>query len=297
MREIGDIVREFERRRGEPMALATLVRARGSSYRRPGARMLVTAEGGTVGSLSGGCLEEEVAEKARTVLRTGDPELMAFDTRRRFGCNGALEILVERANDTFLAELSATYHARQPCLISTTIESGSHLIHASEPIEAAFLQRIEPPPQLLIFGNGPDGDALCGMARILGWPARVHDSASELEEAYDAWTAAVVKTHNYGRDFAILRALFAHDLRYIGLMGPRTRREQLIGDLLDTGIAPGPTLFAPAGIDLGANAPETIALAIVAEIQAVFGGGSGEFLRERKAPIHAPREATATTLP
>ena len=63
MREIGDIVREFERRRGEPFALATLVQTRGSSYRRPGARMLVTRDGTAVGSLSGGCLEEEVAAK------------------------------------------------------------------------------------------------------------------------------------------------------------------------------------------------------------------------------------------
>jgi len=259
--------------------------------------MLITAEGHTVGSLSGGCLEEEVARKGRAILRTGNPELMTFDTRRRFGCNGVLEILVERADDNFLAELSASYHARQPCLISTTIEGGSHLVHDPEAIEAAFLQRIEPPPQLLIFGNGSDSDALCGMARILGWPARVHESGSELEESSDAWTAAVVKTHNYGRDFAILRALFAHDLRYIGLMGPRARREQLIGDLLDTGVAPGPNFFAPAGLDLGANAPETIALAIVAEIQAVFGGGSVEFLRERKAPIHTPREAAEIALP
>lgn len=297
MREIGDIVREFECRRGELMALATLVRARGSSYRRPGARMLIMAEGRTVGSLSGGCLEEEVAGRGRAILRTGDTELMTFDTRRRFGCNGALEILVERADDNFLAELSASYHARQPCLISTTLEGGSRLVRDSEPIAAAFLQRIEPSPQLLVFGHGSDGDALCGMARILGWPARVHECASELDESYDAWTAAVVKTHNYGRDFAILRALFAHDLRYIGLMGPRTRRKQLIGDLLDTGVAPGPNLFAPAGIDLGASAPETIALAIVAEIQAVFGGGSGEFLRKRKAPIHAPREVAEIVLP
>ncbi len=81
-------------------------------------------------------------------------------------------------------------------------------------------------------------------------------------------------------------------------MGPRARREQLIGDLLDTGIAPGPNLFAPAGVDLGGGcAPETIALAIVAEIQAVFGGGSGEFLRERKAPIHGSSEAVEIALP
>ncbi len=111
-------------------------------------------------SLSGGCLEEEVAEKARAVLRTGSPELMTFDTRRRFGCNGALEILVERADDNFLAELSASYHARQPCLICTTIESGSRLVRVSESVEAAFLQQSRTTRTLLVFGNGYDSDAL-----------------------------------------------------------------------------------------------------------------------------------------
>ena len=64
MKEIVEILREWERRRCQPLALATLVRAQGSSYRRPGARMLICPDGTTAGSLSGGCLEEEVARRA-----------------------------------------------------------------------------------------------------------------------------------------------------------------------------------------------------------------------------------------
>ncbi len=289
MREIGDIVREFQRRRGQPLALATLVRARGSSYRRPGARMLIANDGHTAGSLSGGCLEDEVVEKARLVLRTAAPEVMTFDTRRRFGCNGALDILVEKVRDEFLAELSAHYLARRPCLLSTSFPRGTRLVRAPQPLdEDALIQHVDPPLQMLVFGDGPDSDALHGMARLLGWSVTGMESAGELEGAYDAWTAAVVKTHSYGRDFAILRSLLSLNLPYVGLMGPRARREQLVGDLLDTGIVPGANLFAPAGIDLGGGAPETIALAIVAEIQAVFGGGSRASLRDRKAPIHSP---------
>ena len=78
VKEITDILKAFEGRRGEPLALATLVRARGSSYRRPGARMLITADGRTVGALSGGCLEEEVAVRAREVFATGQPLLLQF---------------------------------------------------------------------------------------------------------------------------------------------------------------------------------------------------------------------------
>lgn len=82
MKEIGDIVREWERRRRQPLALVTLVRAQGSSYRRPGARMPVCSDGATAGLLSGGCLEEEVVRRAFDVLRTGVPSVMSFDTRR-----------------------------------------------------------------------------------------------------------------------------------------------------------------------------------------------------------------------
>jgi xanthine/CO dehydrogenase XdhC/CoxF family maturation factor len=292
MREIGDIVREFEHRRAERFALATLVRTHGSSYRRPGARMLISADAKTVGSLSGGCLEDEVVERAREVLRTGQPALMAFDTRRRFGCNGVVEILVERACAGFLAELAGHFHARRPCRIITVFEGecGSRFASgAHEATDGALLQCIEPTPQLLIIGDGPDSIALRAIAETLGWSVRPIESASQLDTSYDEWTAAIVKTHNYGRDFAALRALLPLGLRYLGLIGPRARRDQLLNDLLDTGIAAGPNLFAPAGLALGGDAPEAIALAIVAEIQTVFRSGSRQSLRDRKTPIHAPR--------
>lgn len=291
MREIGDIVREFERRPGERFALATLVQTRGSSYRRPGARMLIGPDGAATGSLSGGCLEDEVVEKAREVLRTGDAELMDFDTRRRFGCNGTLQILVERLSAGFLPTLAQRFQARRPFLIGTRFagDCGSRFVCAADPwCDGELRHLIEPAPLLLVIGDGPDSVALRTIAGALGWTVRQIESAGELDGSSDSWTAAVVKTHNYGRDFAALRALLPLDLRYIGLMGPRARRAQLLGDLLDSGITPGPNLFAPAGLDLGGDSPEGIALAIVSEIQAVFAGGSRQPLRERKAPIHEP---------
>src|SRR5436190_364793 len=94
MKDIYDILREWKKRRGEKcqsgsaLALATLVCIKGSSYRRPGARMLICTDGNSVGSLSAGCLEEEVASRARQVLLSGEPALVSFDTRKRFGCAG-----------------------------------------------------------------------------------------------------------------------------------------------------------------------------------------------------------------
>jgi xanthine/CO dehydrogenase XdhC/CoxF family maturation factor len=106
----------------------------------------------------------------------------------------------------------------------------------------------------------------------------------------DDWTAAIVKSHNYDRDFAALQKLLPLDLRHVGLIGPRKRRNQLLGDLLDLGITINDGFFAPARLDLGAETPEEIALAIVSEIQRVFAHGSGVSLRERKMPIHAALE-------
>ena len=292
MKEIREIVREWERHCGEPLALATLVRAQGSSYRRPGARMLICADGTTAGSLSGGCLEEEVARRAIEVMRRGAPSLMSFDTRLRFGCNGSIDVFVEVARESFLTDLAAHFRERRSCRAVTLFEGkedelGTRLVARGEQISArAFVQEIEPPIQLVIFGEGPDSIPLRAFAKILGWDVIEVDQAAEIPRELDERSAAIVKSHNYGRDFAALRHFLALKLPYVGLFGPRKRRDQLLNAVLDSGISIDAELFAPAGLDLGAETPEEIALALVSEIQAVFAGASAESLRDRKAPIH-----------
>ena len=312
MKDIYDIVREFGKRRGQQFALATLVRAQGSSYRRPGARMLVCEDGHTVGSLSGGCLEEEVALRAHDVLQTGASALMEFDTRRRFGCNGKIEIFVERVSEEFLHAVGERLAARENCAVVTVYDeegcqSGSRVV-ALETVEGgapatpqrsrrsstlhsmrgAFVQEIHPPLQLLIVGEGPDSAPLRRLADFLGWQAIELMDTNELMPL-DEWSAAIVKTHNYGRDFAALQKLLPLNLRYVGLIGPRKRRDQLLNELLDVGVAIDAGFFAPAGLDLAAETPEEIAAAVVSEIQRVFAGGTGASLRERKIPIHTAK--------
>lgn len=295
MKEIREIISEFESHRDEPFALATLVRARGSSYRRPGARMLISRSGRIAGSLSGGCLEEEVAQLARDVIRTGEPRLAPFDTRRRFGCNGSIEIFIELLEDKFLGELVENFQARRRSVASTNFENAAHrrgtkiVDPAGEEIPGAFRQTIAPPIQLVIVGDGPDSIPFRALSKLLGWQVIEMESAAEIPSALDEWTAAIVKSHNYGRDFSALQKLLPLDLRYVGLMGPRKRRDQLLADLFDWAGAINAEFFAPAGLDLGAETPEEIALAIVAEIQSVFATASRESLRDRKAPIHAIR--------
>lgn len=292
MKEIRDILRLFELHRGEPLALATLVRARGSSYRRPGARMLICGDGATAGSLSGGCLEDEVARCAIEVMKSGTPSLLSFDTRRRFGCNGSIDVFIERLRADFLPELAAHFSGRRSSRVATIFagqkeDPGTRIIPVDAPAPTgAFVQEIEPAIRLLIFGEGPDSTPLRAFAQILGWDVIEVDQPGELAGHADSRTAAIVKSHNYGRDFAALCQLLKLDLPYVGLLGPRQRRDQLLNAVLDEGIAIDAEVFAPAGLDLGAETPEELALALVSEIQTTFAGASGESLRNRKAPIH-----------
>jgi xanthine dehydrogenase accessory factor len=274
LKDIYDILREWKKRRGERFALATLVRAQGSSYRRPGARMLICEDGTTVGSLSAGCVENEVANSAHRVLRTGEPLVVSFDTRRRFGCAGKIDILIERIDEDFFGNLAQDLEARRVHVAVTRFEGEE------------FVQQIPPPLRLLLVGDGPDNSPFRSLGYLLGWNVIEIVDPNLFSIESDAWTAAVVKSHNYGRDFVSLQKMLPLQLRYVGLIGPRKRRDQIMGELLEVGVTINAGFFAPAGLDIGSETPEEIALAVVSEIQRVFAGATGESLRERKAAIH-----------
>jgi CTP:molybdopterin cytidylyltransferase MocA/xanthine/CO dehydrogenase XdhC/CoxF family maturation factor len=238
--------------------------------------------------------------RARNVLQTGEPAMMSFDTRRRFGCNGKIDIFIERASQNFFGDLSNNLDARHSCLVVTT-EQGS-LVFVGEAINSPYkhkdgtllIQQICPPIRLLIFGDGPDNAPIRKLSELLGWETIEIVDPNAISIETDEWTVALVKSHNYGRDVVALQKLLPLNLRYVGLIGPRKRRDQLLNDLLDFGIAINAGFFAPAGLDLGAETSEEIALAIVSEIQRVLADRSGFSLRERKMAIHRALECAGT---
>ena len=103
-------------------------------------------------------------------------------------------------------------------------------------------------------------------------------------------TAVLVMTHHLATDLAFLREILPAGYGYIGLLGSKRRRETLLAELGELGLLEDPVvtdrLHAPVGLDLGGHHPATIALAIVAEIQAVLAGASGGFLRDKSGTIH-----------
>ena len=155
-----------------------------------------------------------------------------------------------------------------------------------------FIETVPFPVRLLLFGSGPEIKPLSEFAGNLGWVLEHFGHPSELSEDFrpDALTAALVMNHNFGRDLLALDRLLRLRLRYIGLLGPRKRHAELLARLseyrpLNFDIAMK-NLFAPAGLDIGSEAPEEIALAIVSEVAAVLSNRVGGFLRERRSDIH-----------
>jgi Xanthine and CO dehydrogenases maturation factor, XdhC/CoxF family len=298
MKELRDIISLWEKHRG-PCALATLVRATGSSYRRPGARLLITSTGHTAGALSAGCIEDDVTTYARDVIASGETKLVSFDTRRRFGCSGSIEIFIERLNGQVMNELCGRIRARESCDLVTVYERAERRgtsVGSVDAPDGAFVHRIQPVLRLIIIGDGADAHALGRHARLLGWEPKMLSSIPEVSVVFDSRTAAVIATHHFGRDCAALRFLLPLGLEYVGLLGPRRRREELLVDAIDSGAAMNSRLFAPAGLHLGAETPDEIALSIIAEIQGVFAGATVEHLRDRKAPIHAISSPACTAL-
>ncbi len=131
--QIIERVRAFPER---PWALATLVETEGSTYRKPGARLLADATGETcIGVLSGGCLEAEVARQAGEIIEGAAPRLLSFDTRRLYGCDGVVRIFLERVpslaeGGNVLDAAGAALAARESCRIATCYANGRGLAAA-----------------------------------------------------------------------------------------------------------------------------------------------------------------------
>lgn len=243
--------------RGESAALVTIVAAHGSTPQRVGAKMLVFADGRTVGTIGGGCYEHDAFWKAREVLAAGHARLVHYEL-----------------NDE-LAE-----------------ESG--LICGGQ--MDVFIEAIEPAPRLYLLGAGHVGHELGRIAPTVGFRLHVADDREKFanrERFPDAdeivvdtladWAAqapiptsayVVVLTRGHRQDFDVLRALAGREFRYVGLIGSRAKVARLVDALTADGVSPAwlRTLRAPVGLDIGAVSPEEIAVAILAELIAARRG-------------------------
>ncbi len=167
-----------------------------------------------------------------------------------------------------------------------------------------FIEFLPPPIHLFIYGRNYDTVPLAQLAKAIGWkvtlasnPLKVSkalfeaaDHVWDLEKGMppvDLFSAAIIMAHDVKTDQANLGKVLQTDIPYIGLLGPKKRRDKILNNLKEAGIAiDQDRLFAPVGLDTGATTPEEIAVAILAEIRAVFSNREGGFLRKRKKPIN-----------
>jgi xanthine/CO dehydrogenase XdhC/CoxF family maturation factor len=251
--------------------LATLVSVEGSSYRRPGARLLVKADGTRIGSISGGCLEEDVMVRAAKVQASGQPDAVVYDTTSEndlvwgvgLGCHGVVRVLLERLppQPAWAAAIASNAtRRRQTALVvkhggNEPDQWGTRLAAPGDCPDpgALFLDIVAPPTALAIFGAGDDAQPLARLAKELGWHVTIADPRSAFATAPRFASAdtivvapasqlvdkvapgpdavAVVMTHHYVHDVPLLRDLLARPLAYLGLLGPKKRAEKILDDL------------------------------------------------------------------
>ncbi len=341
---------------GEEAVLATVVKTQGSSYRLPGARMLITRGGVRAGSVSGGCLEDDLVKKAWWLTEEG-PMIRRYDTtpdgeiaaEYGLGCNGIIHVQLERITraNAVLDLLREVRTSRLPAslvhvlapkeLVGTrlTVDVHGQAEHDlldprlaadlqtaaevarteresffwKEDCREAFVETLIPAVRLLIFGAGDDAVALANLAKHFGWNVSVYDGrahyarpdrfpmADSVVVRYpgllaqlplDPWTVAVTMSHSYSQDLQVLTELSETSvLPYIGALGPRKRTEQIFEEAGLTKLAENHALHSPMGLDIGAEGPDQVALAVVSEIQAVMNKRSGGPLSERHGSIHA----------
>jgi len=373
MKDLPAILESYQaiHQRGEAAFLATVVKTQGSTYRRSGARMLITQASETVGMVSGGCLEQDLVEHTRqmslsdaiaiTYDNTADQEDLLWGLG--LGCNGVVQVLIESLLPHAcnpLIVLAECWRDRSPAVLAnifqtegtTTIKLGACLALTPDKVMVfeqthadlitaiaadaqavlqrqqstiqsynlvtgtvqVFLEYVSAPTALTLFGAGQDAIPVARLAKAIGWQVTVIDCrANPVSHAHFAMadqviltrreqllpldchlikqpSAVVVMTHNYLDDREVLRALLPLPVPYIGILGPKRRTERLLQDLQADGVVDRTVdlekLHAPIGLDIGADTPEAIAVAIVAEIQAVLAQRMGGFLKHRSMPIH-----------
>ncbi len=243
--------------RGESAALVTIVAAHGSTPQRVGAKMLVFADGRTVGTIGGGCYENDAFWKAREAITNRTPQLVRYEL-----------------SDDFAQE--------------TGLICGGQM--------DVYIEPIEPSPELYVVGAGHVGYELARLAHQVGFRVHVIDDREKFANAerfpfavevtaadIPAWIAAanlpghayaVIVTRGHTNDLEALRALAPQPLRYLGLIGSRAKVARIYEALAADGV-PAEQLahvHAPIGLDIGAVTPQEIAVSILAELIAVKHG-------------------------
>jgi len=276
------------RAEGEEVAIATVIGTRRSAPRPLGSKLAITRSGKLYGSVSGGCVEADVAERAKGVLEGSSCEVVSYgiadDEAWTVGlpCGGEIDVFVEPFTGAPPIERGTS------CVVVSGERAGErwHDDDATVRTELrgeVFVEAVAPPPRLVAVGAGDIAEAMCALAKPLGWHTVVVDprpglatrervpSADEIvvrwpdEIDVDADTAVVSLVHEERLDIPALRRAVEGGAFYVGALGSRRaqeKRREHLGEIFDQ-------VRGPVGIDLGGETASEIALEILAEMLAV----------------------------
>ena len=338
---------EFYRKHSgeKSLVLATIIATEGSTYRKPGAMMLISADGAFEGMISGGCLEGDLLHHAAKVFDSGEPAFVTYDMHADedlvwslgLGCDGVIHLLLQRLDREdgfgFLEQLEQSCLGRQAALIALVTQSNGNTnakavalldkagttrgdpallgvlkdaavdwpawrsrrvrIDENNDVLEVMLVHVPRQTKILICGAGPDAVPVADVMAGLGWdvqlvdhrrayadPARfpaactvtrVHPNLLDEEIDLESVDAVVIMSHHLENDAAYLGKLAGQGISYVGVLGPRARRDRLREMANFTGC----TIHGPIGLDIGAELPAAIALSVAAEIHAVLNGRNG----------------------
>lgn len=303
---------------GHRVALATVIRTFGSSPRPPGSLLAIGKAGGMVGSVSGGCVEQELSARYRAgELGVPFPTQVDFGVDRqeagRLGlpCGGRLELLIEELDaaepmDALLSRIrKGALVARRVCL-----NTGEISLHPGEgrpeltADENAVVKVFGPAWRLLLIGDGQLARLLATMARLLDYQVTICDPRDEFADpaplpdvtynrampddavrtlATDPRTAIVTLAHDPKQDELALTEALVSSAFYVGALGSARTAEARQKRLAQMGLAAEriACLHGPAGLPIGSKRPAEIALSILAEITAVRNSMSSSLQRSR----------------
>jgi xanthine dehydrogenase accessory factor len=275
-------------REGEDVAIATVVATRRGAPRPLGSKLAVTASGRLFGSVSGGCVEADVAERAKAIIAGDDPGVVSYgiadDEAWSVGlpCGGEIDVFVERYDSAPSLERGTRYVVVEGKGLGERWQDAAptRTELREEEGRTVFAEAVKPPLRLVAVGAGDIAEALCALAKPLGWRTIVVDpraglatrervpSADELVVAWpddvevDADTAVISLVHEERLDLPALEAGVKGGAFYVGALGSKRaqeKRREKLGDVAEQ-------VRGPVGLNLGGETPSEIALEIVAEI-------------------------------
>ena len=244
------------RKQGEPVVMATVIESLGSAPREEGARMLIRQDGSSIGTVGGGAIEQVVVENAKKMMTATAPKLIKTQLKDvGMACGGGMSV---------------------------------------------FLEPLLPAPQLYVFGAGHIGRILSQIGKQLEFRVTVVDnredyaSAAQLPWADEVLSGpydevlptlpfgpnvySVILTHKHLHDADVLAQVIRQPFRYVGMIGSRKKIADCFKRLRDEGVSEEliEQVHAPIGLNIPANSPAEIAVAIAGELISVRNSDAGK---------------------